>query len=357
MNKENMLDFITEKKDCWDFLKETELPIFIYGMGDGALKIMKVFGRYGIPVAGFFASDEFVRGHTFEGHLVHTLSQIEALIDDFVIVLAFAAGYESLYKRINEIASKHILVAPDVPVAGEGLFTYDYCLKNAEKIQAVYDMLADERSRQTYADVINFKISGKIEYLNRCTSPKEEIYGEILPIADNEIFVDLGAYNGDTISEFISACGGKYQHIYAFEPNPKNFRRLSKNFPENENITLFNAAAGSENGEAKISLNEGRMSRSDGAGKTAEIPVLSVDEAVPGQATIIKLDVEGAEREAILGAKKHIAGGAKILCSLYHRNEDMFELPLLIKSMNPDLNFYIRHQLYIPAWETNLYAK
>lgn len=360
-----MLDFITEKTDCWDWLKSTELPVFIYGMGDGALKIMSVFQRYGIPLAGFFASDEFVRGHTFQGHLVHTLSQIEALIDDFVIVLAFAAGYKSLYDRINEIAKRHTLLAPDVPVAanaalaGEGLFTYAYCLENAEKIQAVYDMLADEKSRQTYADVLNFKISGKIEYLNNCTSPKEEIYGNIIPLGDGEVFADLGAYNGDTAAEFIEACescGKNFRHIYAFEPNPKNFRKLTKNLPDSEKITLFNAAAGRENGTVKISANEGRMSRENGSGKTVEIPVLAVDEAVPENVTVLKLDVEGGEREAILGAKRHIAGGAKILCSLYHRNEDMFDLPLLIKSINPELKFYVRHQLYIPAWETNLYA-
>lgn len=357
-----MLDFITEKTDCWDFLKSTDLPVFIYGMGDGALKIMSVFERYGIPVAGFFASDEFVRGHTFQGHLVHTLSQIEALIDDFVIVLAFAAGYQSLYDRINEIAKRHTLLAPDVPVAadtamaGEGLFTYAYCMANAEKIQSVYDMLADEKSRQTYADVINFKISGKIEYLNRCTSPKEEIYGEIIPLGDNEIFADLGAYNGDTAAEFMEACGGKFRHLYAFEPNPKNFRKLTKNLPEDSRITLFNAAAGRENGTVKISANEGRMSRAEGSGKTVEIPIVAVDEAVSENVTVLKLDVEGAEREAILGARRHIAGGARVLCSLYHRNEDMFDLPLLIKSIAPDLRLYVRHQLYIPAWETNLYA-
>ncbi len=352
----NMLDFIKETTDCWDFLKSTELPVFIYGMGDGALKIMRVFEQYKIPLAGFFASDEFVRGHTFEGHLVHTLSQIEALIDDFVIVLAFAAGYQSLYDRINEIAKRHILLAPDVPVAGDGLFTYGYCMENAEKIQAVYDMLADEKSRQTFADVINFKISGKIEYLNRCTSPKEEIYGGIIPLTDNETFVDLGAYNGDTAQEFIEACGGKFDHIYAFEPNPKNFRKMSKNLPDDERITLFNGAAWSRNCTLPFTANEGRMSRANGSGKVVDIPGYAVDSAVPGQATVIKLDVEGAEREAILGAKKHIAGGAKILCSLYHRNEDMFELPLLIKSIDPKLKLYIRHQLYIPAWETNLYC-
>lgn len=351
-----MLDFITEKTDCWDWLKNTDLPVFIYGMGDGALKIMGVFERYGIPLAGFFASDEFVRGHTFQGHLVHTLSQIEALIDDFVIVLAFAAGYQSLYDRINEIAKRHTLLAPDVPVAGEGLFTYAYCLENAEKIQAVYDMLADERSRRTYADVLNFKISGKIEYLNNCTSPKEEIYGNIIPLGDGEVFADLGAYNGDTAAEFIEACGNNFRHIYAFEPNPKNFRKLTKNLPESDKITLLGAAAGRENGTVKISANEGRMSRENGSGKTVEIPVLAVDEAVPENVTVLKLDVEGSEREALEGARRHIENGAKILCSLYHRNEDMFDLPLLIKSINPELKFFIRHQLYIPAWETNLYA-
>ncbi|MCM1022739.1 MAG: FkbM family methyltransferase [Prevotella sp.] len=350
-----MLDFITERTDCWDFLKATELPIFIYGMGDGALKIMRVFEEYGIPLAGFFASDEFVRGHTFQGHLVHTLSQIESLIDDFVIVLAFAAGYKSLYDRINEIAKRHILLAPDVPVAGEGLFTYAYCRQNAEKIQAVYDMLADGFSRQTYADVINFKISGKIEYLNHCTST-EEIYGNIIPLGGGEIFADLGAYNGDTAAEFMSACNNNFKHLYAFEPNPRNFRKLTKNIAESEKITLFNAAAGRENGTVKISANEGRMSRENGTGKTVEIPVLSVDNAVSERISLLKLDVEGGEREALLGAENHIKNGAKIICSLYHRNEDMFDLPLLIKNINPDLKFYVRHRLYIPAWETNLYA-
>lgn len=352
----NMLEFIKEKQDCWDFLRETDLPIFIYGMGDGALKIMRVFEQYKIPLAGFFASDEFVRGHTFEGHLVHTLSQIEALIDEFVVVLAFAAGYQSLYDRIYEIAKKHILLAPDVPVAGEGLFTYGYCVENAEKIQVVYDMLADEKSKQVYADVINFKISGRIDYLNNCTTPKEEIYSEIIKLGKDEVFVDLGAYNGDTAQEFIDACGGDFRNVYAFEPNPKNFRKMTKNLPEDERITLFNGAAWSKCGTIEFSANEGRMSRANGAGKKVEIPTYAIDEAVAEQATVLKLDVEGAEREAILGARRHIAGGTKILCSLYHRNEDMFDLPLLIKEINPNLKFYIRHQLYIPAWETNLYC-
>ncbi len=350
-----MPTFITEKTDCWDVLKNTDLPVFIYGMGDGAVKIMSVFEKYGIPIAGFFASDEFVRGHTFKGHLVHTLSQIEALIDDFVIVLAFAAGYKSLYDRIFQIAKRHTLLAPDVPVAGEGLFTRAYCEKNAVKLQTVYDMLADEKSRQTFADVINFKISGKIEYLDRCTS-EERVYGGLIPLSDNEVYVDMGAYNGDTALEFLDACHGNYSRLYAIEPNPKNFRKLTKAVPDDERITLLNAAAWSGAGTTAVTPGDGRMCRVGANQKAVAVPAIAADDVIKEQATLIKLDVEGSEREALLGARRHIEGGAKLICSLYHRNEDIFELPLLIKSMNPNLKFYVRHQLYIPTWETNLYC-
>lgn len=346
---------IKETVDCWDFLKSTELPVFIYGMGDGALKIMRVFEQYGIPLAGFFASDEFVRGHSFEGHLVHKLSEIEDAVKDFVVVLAFAAGYESLYERIHDIAQKHILLAPDVPVAGDGLFTYSYYLENKDSFEAVYDLLADEKSRQTYENVLNFKISGKTKYLDECTSPEEEVYGSLVPIVPDSVYVDLGAYNGDTVIKYAEASKGQYSHIYAFEPNAKNFRKLEKNTAHLENITAFNAGAWNFSGSIKFTKNEGRMAHASSKGEV-ETPCLAVDEAVPVQADLIKLDVEGSEREAIEGAQKQISGGADVISALYHRNEDMFAIPLQIHKLNPQLKIYIRHQLYIPAWETNLYA-
>ena len=136
-----MLSFITEKLTAWEKLKAETRPIFIYGMGDGAEKIMRVFQEKGIPFAGIFASDDFVRGHSFAGHKVRKLSEIEAAVDDFVIVLAFAAGYQSLVDKIVDISKRHTLLVPDVPVAGGGLFTYDYCLEHADEIETVYNLL------------------------------------------------------------------------------------------------------------------------------------------------------------------------------------------------------------------------
>ena len=87
-------------------------------------------------------------------------------------------------------------------------------------------------------------------------------------------------------------------------------------------------------------------------------PARSVDNLLAGNPlTLLKMDVEGAEREALWGASRSIARYApKLMISLYHRNEDIFELPLLVKRINPRYRLFIRHLPYIPAWETNLYA-
>ena len=94
-------------ESCWERLEITDKPIFIYGMGDGCLKLMKELQKRKIPVSGIFASDEFVRGHYFEGHLVHRLSEIEESAAengyDFIILLAFAAGYKELIIKIDEL--------------------------------------------------------------------------------------------------------------------------------------------------------------------------------------------------------------------------------------------------------------
>lgn len=352
-----MLSFITEKQSCWDRLKAEKRPIFIYGMGDGALKIMSVFRERDIAVSGIFASDDFVRGHSFEGYRVHKLSEIEEMVDDFVVVLAFAAGYQEIVDKIHAIAAKHPLYVPDVPVAGGGLFTYEYCIQNAEKIQLVYDSLADDYSRKVYANIINFKISGKIEYLSAVTSSKADIYHKIIKPTYSEVYVDLGAYNGDTIRELLEFTHGTYHSIYALEPDKKNFKKLAKFVDGMKHVYAYNAAAWCTDTSLPFSAKAGRQSAIN-ASSDNFVAARSVDSILEKKyATIIKMDVEGFEREAIWGAAQTISHySPKLMVALYHRNEDIFEIPLLIKSLNPNYKLYIRHQLYIPAWETNLYA-
>lgn len=351
-----MLSFITETKDCWQVLKEETRPVYVYGMGNGAEKIMNVFKEYGIEVKGFFASDEFVRGHSFLGYKVKKYSEVCAEEEDFVIVLAFAAGYDSLIEKIENMAAEHTLYAPDVPIEGGGLFTYDYCTEHAAELEEVYGMLSDDLSKKVFSDVINFRISGKPEYLKNITTPKSEVYTEIIKPDGSEVYVDLGAYTGDTIAELLEYTDGKYRKIFALEPDRRNYRKLINSTEGMENVETFNCAVWKCDTELMFADKAGRQSAVSQTGKPKE--ARSVDSILEGTAAdIIKMDVEGAEDEAIDGALETIRTyRPKLMISLYHRNRDIFYLPLKIKKINPEYRLYMRHQPYIPAWETNLYA-
>ena len=343
-------------ESSWDFLKKTKLPIFIYGMGDGALKILSIFNQYKIPYSGFFASDEFVRGHCFEGHKVHKLSEIESEVDEFVIVLAFACGYDSLIQKIKELSKNHILIAPDVPVIGNGLFTKEFLSDNFDKIEKVYNMLADEKSKEVFTQTIAYKITGRIDYLTSISTPPSEAYEHIIKPGNDEIFVDVGAYNGDTVAEFITNVSNKYNKIYAIEPDARNFKKLIKSTEGIDNIEIYNCAGWSEDTSLIFSKNSGRQSMI--AKQGVEIQARSVDSILcSSKATFIKYDVEGAEREALSGTDVTIKKyKPKLKIALYHRNEDIFEIPLLIKEMNSEYKLFIRKLPYIPAWEINLFC-
>ncbi len=349
---------ILELTSSWERMQNTKLPVFIYGMGDGCLKLMREFKKYGIPVAGIFASDEFVRGHSFEGHLVHKLSEVEDALGcgNFIIALAFAAGYESLIKQIDSIAGRNIVIVPDTDVVGVGAFTKKTLAGNIESIEKVYSLLADDKSKQVYVDVLKYKITGDISFLRECCTPPEEAYNNILRPRENEIYVDLGAYNGDTIRELLSYTGGRYEKIYALEPDKRNFRKLSEYAENMKNNKLYNAAAWLRKETLYFNAAGGRQGKISSKGvKTAALSVDSILQG--GQATYIKYDVEGAEAQALEGTKETIKKWSPKLCvALYHRAEDIFSLPLAVAQMCPEYKLYVRHFPYYPAWETNLFA-
>ena len=155
-----MLDFMIEKQSVWELLETTTKPIVLYGMGDGAEKILRVCKERGIEVSGVFASDEFVRGQVFCGYPVRTLSQTEAVFGDIVILLAFGSFLPEVMERIGRISERHTLSAPDVPLFGGGLWDEGYLETHEDEIGKAYSLLADEQSQITCADVLNYRLSG-----------------------------------------------------------------------------------------------------------------------------------------------------------------------------------------------------
>lgn len=354
------MEWKTITETVWDRLKKEKRPILLYGMGDGADKILKVFESYGIKASGVFASDEFVRGHDFAGFPVRTLAQtIDIFGEDIVIVISFASQRAEVLEKMYELNAKFDVVAPDVPVAGEGVFNLEFAKANEKEFDKVFELLADERSKYVLDKMICFKLTGKIEYLKQGEDNKDEIFKNILKPTENEYFVDLGAYNGDTIRELLSYTDGKFASITALEPDKRNFRKLKKYVEENlsGDIVLENAGAWDNDCVLTFAAKAGRNSRISEKG--IQTNMRAVDLVLQGkQCTFLKMDVEGSEKEAILGAKNTLQKWKpKLNIAAYHRNEDLFALVLQIYEICPEYKFYFRHHPYVPAWDINLYAK
>lgn len=238
------MDLKIEEKDVWDILLEDKKPVAVYGMGNAAERIIAVLNEKGIEISEIFASDEFVRGHSFLGHKVLKYSEVCEKYEDFNIVLAFATRLDAVIDNIKRINGEHKVYAPDIPVAGNGLFTGKYFKEHESEFRYVFEKLADDESKRVYENIIRFKISGKIEYLlNSFENDKNRIYSDILKLGKHEKIIDAGAYDGDTIREFTAFTGGEYGNITALEPDEKNFKKLVKNTAGMNNLELINAAA------------------------------------------------------------------------------------------------------------------
>ena len=355
-----MTELLWEQEDLWTHLQKTDKPVVIYGMGDGALKIMRVLERYNIPLRGIFASDGFVRGHSFEGFPVKHLADMEEEFGEFIILMAFAIHDEPTTEMIHRIAEKHEFYAPDVPVAGDNLFTMDFYREHQKEFEEVYGWLADEQSKVVYRDILNFKVSGKLNYLTHCETSIEEAYENIIKPDENEDYADLGAYKGDTIQELLHFTNGKINSVTAFEPDRKNHKKLCINVEAmglSERSNLLNVAAYKESGTMLFSNKAGRqsaLSKTQGI----ETAVDSLDNVMGGRrVSFINMDVEGGEKEALEGCRKTMElWKPKMLVSAYHRSEDLYALPMQIRQLCPEYRFYLRHYRYIPAWDTNLYC-
>ena len=173
MQKNTLL--LPKGEDIWEKLAHEERPIAVYGMGNGADKLFAKLAEIGKKPVAVFASDGFVRGQSFRGYRVQSLSEIEAAYPDFVILVSFASRLPGVMEMIFALSERHTLYLPDMPVMGESYFTRVFMEEHAAELAAVHARLADEQSRSIFSAVISYKITGDVSYLkNACSTPEEE---------------------------------------------------------------------------------------------------------------------------------------------------------------------------------------
>lgn len=363
--------------DIWEKLKQSDNPIVLYGTGNGAEKIYAELEKRGIEIAGVFASDDFVRNKEFAGFPVTDYaSQKETFGTDMTVLVCFGSDRRDVIAKIRELAEEQNLLFPDVPVIPGECFDGAYFAAHSGDLELARASLADDMSRRVFDEVIAYKLSGEIDHLFACETDAEEPW-DLLDLSGDEIYLDLGAYTGDTVSAFLNgvwrnapdAVTATFRTVICLEPDARNFRKLNEamhrlqdiepDAPLPEGIELHNKAVSDSEGTIFVEKNAGRGSGTgsgeSGTAKKISVETATVDGILAGRScTVIKMDVEGAESAAIRGAEETIRRWKpRMIIAGYHRSEDLFAIPLQVLKLNPEYKVYLRHSPCLPAWEVN----
>lgn len=211
----------------------------------------------------------------------------------------------------------------------------------------LYDNLCDYQSKKVLFATLNNWYNWNFTDLASVVQNLYDDYFDLdlIPKCEDEVVVDLGAYIGDTTLSFINNYGtDSYKKIYCYEINKENFGYLETNMRPYEDIDLRLKGAGRENGTMYLKEN-GELSSCQ-VSDDGDIPVqmVKLDDDIKEEITIIKSDIEGAEQMALMGARGHIMNEhPKLLISIYHSNDDVWQIPKMIKEMDDSYRFYLRY--------------
>ncbi len=167
----------------------------------------------------------------------------------------------------------------------------------------------------------------------------------ILPICSDKVFVDVGAYTGDTVLDFVASYGESYRKIYCYEMTKEMLPYIENNLGGLHDIAIKNCAVSDENERLTYTTNAFSCSANTiSEHGEQEINAVRLDDDIKEKIDIIKMDIEGGEKRALIGAREHIKVDLPILyISVYHGNTDILDIPRLINSITKKYDFYLRY--------------
>lgn len=329
------------KRLCDEFI-HSERPKYILGRNERA----NVVGSL-VNVNGYI--DDFTKEVSYQGRPILKTKNIPS---DALILITSICNPFSAQKVISRCGLESIdyfsflkysnLSIPDNEFQPDFATEFE---NKKQKYAQIYERLYDEESRKQFEKILNFRLSLDLNFMDGFTNnEKNQYFEDFLDLKrDSEIFIDVGGFDGYTTQEFIKRCPN-YKKVYIFEPEADNLEKAKNNlrtFPSIEfhpyglysKKTSFRFATG---GSASRISEEGEI----------EIKVDTLDNVTDEPVTFIKMDIEGAEVEAIKGAANLIRmHKPRLAISAYHRVDDFWKIPETVFSIRDDYKLYLRHYM------------
>lgn len=299
------------------------------------------------------------KGAHFHSLPVEALSDVENREGKIAAILCFGTEGEEAVRLLRPLMEKHLLRVPTFAVYGGDVLDRERLSARKTDVERIYGWLSDDLSRTLFREVLAFHMTGDPAFLFshwEGTDVPPEAY-----VAHDGLHLDVGAYDGTTAREYLERnphCKG----VWAFEPNEASFRRLTET-TDPTRMRCFRTACGDRDGLAPLSASHGRGTHLGEGGKQAHICRL---DTVCGYPTIhaaggehvgsLHIDAEGEDANVLCGGANLITSCRPAVgVSAYHRAEDLFDLPLLLKRLCYRSNLYFRKKPCVPAWDTEFY--
>lgn len=339
-NRQSILDSIRQNKNT---------PTVLYGAGIYAQEVERFLAAHSVNVVGCFVDDGYKQITKLCDAPLLSLDEIKAAYRKFNIVIAFCGKPESLRQKVANLNCDSISSVQFFDCRFWERFSelsLEYIHEHLGEFDEIYQWLGDDLSRKTFVSYINTKLSFDNTSLQNLRVSPQYFPSDLPAFAPrmNDVFVDGGAYTGDTLSVFVSKTGPTgCNRYYAFEPDAHNAEKLI-HYRNSHGLSFVEVIqCGLWREQASLRFEGSRLTRSliSDSGDM-EIKVDSIDRlGIPP--SFIKMDIEGAELDALKGAAQTIKRlKPRLAIALYHRPGDLLEIPAFIKSLHSGYRFFLR---------------
>lgn len=281
-------------------------------------------------------------------------------IKDKCIVFVTLGNFQPVFKYLLEkgFSTLKLIFKYDLEIS-DFLATHE--LEWIKKqLNETYALLSDWQSRKVFNAIVTRVLGdgSKNDIMLEVNDINQYFPPEIIQLTEHERLVDIGAFDGDTIMDFVGRTIGRFDQITSFEVDAVNFKALQENvskMQEKNRIKILNI--GVWDSECDITYNIGESQSTVGAIGEGKGHVVPLDNVLQNdKVTFIKMDIEGAELNALRGARNIIQSQKpRLAICTYHDFKHLWEIPLYIKSLVPEYKIYLRHHTNL-EYETVCYA-
>lgn len=318
-------------------------PVYIFGTNDYASTIATK-----VKIDGFI--NDITNEKEFEGIQIVKLSELpkDAIVISCVVLARPLYAITKIKEWTKDVLEYYFFQKHSGLKIPEVIFNNDKSFENEYSTHKNYydnlqKRLKDERSKEVLDKIIKFRLSGDVKYLaNFSFDPTGQYFDSCVEFNDKEVFLDVGCFDGYTSLEFINHVKS-FDKIYVFEPESKNMSTVRSNLAKHKNKVEFIESGLSYRSMTLKFESSGSSSKISSEGD-CEIRVQTLDSMNLKNVSYIKMDIEGAELDALKGSNQTIKDcHPKLAISVYHKADDLRKIPEYILSIRNDYDIYLRH--------------